>query len=88
MATWTASTFGVWVLLPVLPLIWLGIGTALCVACVATSRLFQPRLSVNRPVPMYSMDFARWWLVGFSLSKTKQIQCPLAAGPDISCCDW
>ena len=67
MATWTASTFGVWVLLPVLPLVWLGIGASLCVACVATSRLFQPRLSVNRPVPMYSMEFAQWWLVSFSL---------------------
>ena len=62
-ATWAASTFGVWALLPVLPAIWLGIGAALCLACVITSRLFQPRLSSSRPIPMYSMEFAQWWLV-------------------------
>ena len=62
-ATWVASTFGVWSLLPVLPAIWLGIGAALCVACVVTSRLFQPRLSSSRPIPMYSLEFAQWWLV-------------------------
>ncbi|CAK0786732.1 hypothetical protein CVIRNUC_009946 [Coccomyxa viridis] len=73
MATWTASTFGVWVLLPVLPLVWLGIGTALCIACVATSRLFQPRLSASRPIPMYTMDFARWWLVSRLVNVTTYI---------------
>ena len=62
-ATWAASTFGVWALLPVLPTVWLGIGAALCVACMATARLFQPRLSNTRPISMYSLEFAQWWLV-------------------------
>ena len=67
-ATWVASTFGVWALLPVLPAIWLGIGAALCLACVITSRLFQPRLSSSRPIPMYSLEFAQWWLVSAPLA--------------------
>ena len=68
-ATWAASTFGVWALLPVLPTVWLGIGAALCVACVATARLFQPRLSTTRPISMYSLEFAQWWLVsGLSMT--------------------
>jgi hypothetical protein len=68
-ATWAASTFGVWALLPVLPTVWLGIGAALCLACVATARLFQPRLSTTRPISMYSLEFAQWWLVsGLSMT--------------------
>lgn len=56
-----------WALLPVLPALWLGIGAALCLACVVTSRLFQPRLSSSRPIPMYSLEFAQWWLVSAHL---------------------
>lgn len=72
-AIWAASTFGVWALLPVLPTIWLAIGAALCIACIGTSRLFQPRLSTSRAIPMYSLEFAQWWMVSRLVNVTTYV---------------
>lgn len=66
-ALWVAgaavSAWGVASLLLVLPALWLAVGCALCAACVLTSRLLLPQLSLRRPLKMYSAAFARWWLV-------------------------
>ena len=62
-----ATGYGLLAALLALPLIWLGCGVALCGACVLTARLLQPKLSPHRPLPMYSLEFARWWLVRASL---------------------
>ncbi len=89
-ATWAASTFGVWALLPVLPTVWLGIGAALCLACVATTRLFQPRLSTSHPISMYSLEFAQWWLVsGLSIAPSlvsKALMLPVADSQQACMC--
>lgn len=58
-----ATGYGLFAALLALPAIWLGCGVALCGACVLTARLLQPKLSPHRPLPMYSLEFARWWLV-------------------------
>ena len=52
-----------WVALPVVPAAWLAFGALLMLATGVTKRLLQPQLSPHRPVPMFSVDFARWWLV-------------------------
>ncbi|EIE23140.1 hypothetical protein COCSUDRAFT_47508 [Coccomyxa subellipsoidea C-169] len=63
VVTAAASVGGLFAVVLVVPAIWLCVGVALCLACVATSRLLQPKLSANRPLPMFSLEFARWWLV-------------------------
>lgn len=63
VVTAAASIGGLFAVVLVVPAIWLCVGVALCLACVATSRLLQPKLSANRPLPMFSLEFARWWLV-------------------------
>ena len=62
-ATAVASAGGLLAVVLVVPAIWLCVGVALCLACVVTSRLLQPKLSANRPLPMFSLEFARYWLV-------------------------
>ena len=61
--TAVASTGGLLAVILAVPAIWLCVGVALCLACVITSRLLQPKLSANRPLPMFSLEFARYWLV-------------------------
>lgn len=63
LAVGVASSWGLVPALLLLPALWLAIGALLCVASVITSRLLQPRLSANRPIAMYSWEFACWWLV-------------------------
>ena len=58
-----AASWGLLVVVLAVPAIWLCVGVALCLACVVTSRLLQPKLSAHRPLPMHSLEFARWWLV-------------------------
>ncbi len=62
-AVHVGSAYGLLPALLLAPVLWLACGGALCGACVATARLLQPKLSPHRPIPMYSLEFARWWLV-------------------------
>lgn len=58
-----ATTFlGPLLALPVLPLLWLALCGAACIATVAVKRLLQPPAAQTEPVEMWSADFARWWL--------------------------
>lgn len=45
------------------PAAWLAFGALLMLATGVTKRLLQPALGPHRPVPLFSVDFARWWLV-------------------------
>lgn len=63
LAAGLAARFGILATLPFIPLLWLAVGAALCLACVLTKRLVGPRLSPRHPIPVFSGRFARWWLV-------------------------
>ena len=52
-----------WVLLPVIPAAWLVFGLLLMAATVVTKALIQPPLYAHRPIKMFTLEFARWWLV-------------------------
>jgi len=52
-----------WAALPVIPVAWLAFGALLMLATGVTKRLVQPPLSAHRPIPLFSVEFARWWLV-------------------------
>jgi fatty acid synthase len=64
LAAGLAARFGILAALPFIPLLWLAVGAALCLACVLTKRNIGPRLFPRRPMPVFSGRFARWWLVG------------------------
>lgn len=75
------SAYGLFAALLALPALWLACGAALCMSCVLTSRALQPRLSPSRPIGMYSVEFARWWLVRFhphALGSSQGACCMLA----------
>lgn len=63
LAVASGARLGIWLALPLIPLVWLGLGFSLCFACVLTKRNIGPRLSPRHPIPVFSGDFARWWLV-------------------------
>lgn len=51
-----------WVALPALPAAWAAFGALLMAAAALTQRLLQPRLYAHRPLPLFTGEFARWWL--------------------------
>lgn len=63
LAQAAAAAWGPASLLLVVPALWLGMGCALCAACVLSARLLLPPLSPHRPLPLFGAAFARWWLV-------------------------
>ena len=52
-----------WVVLPAVPAAWLIFGFLLCLATVVTKNIIQPPLYSHRPIPVFSCEFLRWWLV-------------------------
>ena len=52
-----------WVVLPAIPAAWLLFGVLLCFATVITKNVIQPPLYSHRPIPVFSAEFVRWWLV-------------------------
>ena len=42
---------------------WAAFGALLMAAAALTQRLLQPRLYAHRPLPLFTGEFARWWLV-------------------------
>lgn len=54
---------GPFLLLTVLPGLYLIFGFALCSACVLTAQIVQPKLSAHRPITVHSANYARWWTV-------------------------
>lgn len=63
VASKVLATGGPFLLLTVLPGLYLIFGFALCSACVVSAHIVQPKLSVHRPIEMFSADYARWWTV-------------------------
>jgi len=47
----------------VVPAAWLAFGALAMLATFVTKRLLQPQLNPHRPLLLFSVDFARWWLV-------------------------
>ena len=62
-ATSIAASRGLLVVLPLLPVLWLLYGACICLAAVVAKKLLMPALHPMRPIQLWSMDFARWWLV-------------------------
>ena len=52
-----------WVVLPAIPAAWLVFGVLLCLATVITKNVIQPPLYSHRPIPLFSAEFVRWWMV-------------------------
>jgi hypothetical protein len=52
-----------WVVLPAIPAAWLLFGLLLCAATALTKNILQPPLYAHRPIPIFSFEFLRWWLV-------------------------
>ena len=52
-----------WVVLPAIPAAWLVFGVLLCLATVITKNFIQPPLYSHRPIPVFSAEFVRWWMV-------------------------
>ena len=63
LAASAAANIGIWAVVPLIPLVWMGIGFGLCFASVLTKRLIGPRMSPRHPIPVFSSSYARWWLV-------------------------
>ena len=59
-----------WVVLPAVPAAWLVFGVLLCLATVVTKNIVQPPLYSHRPIPVFSCEFLRWWLVQRLISVT------------------
>ena len=59
-----------WVVLPAVPAAWLVFGLLLCLATVVTKNIVQPPLYSHRPIPVFSCEFLRWWLVQRLISVT------------------
>ena len=59
-----------WVVLPAVPAAWLIFGVLLCLATVVTKNIVQPPLYSHRPIPVFSCEFLRWWLVQRLISVT------------------
>lgn len=62
-----------WVVLPAVPAAWLVFGVLLMAATAVTKSLFEPALYAHRPIKMYSLEFARWWLVQRLISLTNTL---------------
>lgn len=56
-----------------LPLLWLLFGTSLCLGCILLKKLVMPNLDSERPIQLWSLDFARWWLVHRAIALTNQL---------------
>lgn len=65
VASKVVAAGGPFLLLTVLPGLYLIFGFALCSACVLTAQIVQPKLSAHRPIAVYSANYARWWTVRF-----------------------
>ena len=63
LAAGAAAKVGMWAIVPLIPLVWMGIGLGLCTASVLTKRLIGPRMSPRHPIRVFSGTYARWWLV-------------------------
>ena len=59
-----------WVVLPAIPAAWLVYGLLLCLATAVTKNIVQPPLYSHRPIPVFSCEFLRWWLVQRMISVT------------------
>ena len=59
-----------WVVLPAIPAAWLLFGLLLCAATALTKNIVQPPLYAHRPIPIFSCEFLRWWLVQRQISIT------------------
>ncbi len=56
-----------------LPLLWLMFGTVLCLGTILLKKLAMPSLSSDRPIQLWSLDFARWWLVHRAIATTNHL---------------
>jgi len=60
-------------LLLALPLMWLCLGCCMCLGTVLLKKLLMPPLAVGRPIQLWSVDFARWWLVHRAIDTTNRL---------------
>ena len=60
-------------LLLTLPLMWMAFGYSLCMGTICLKWLVMPVLSVDQAVQLWSLDFARWWLVHRAIAMTNTI---------------
>jgi hypothetical protein len=60
-------------LLLALPLVWLVLGFCLCLGTILLKKLLMPILAADRPIKLWSLDFARWWLVHRAIATTNKL---------------
>ena len=60
-------------LLLLLPFMWLAFGTGLCFGTILLKKLVMPMLASDRPLQLWSLDFARWWLVHRAIAVTNHL---------------
>ena len=68
-----ASSFGVLAMVAMLPAIYLAMGLALVAGTVAAKWALLPQFHAGQSVPLWSSDFARWWLVNRLVDVTNQL---------------
>lgn len=72
-ATALSGQLGVLAALPLLPLLWLLFGSCLCLGTVILKKLVMPRVAPEIQIPVFSVDFARWWLVHRAIAMTNHL---------------
>lgn len=58
-----AGSFGLVAVLPLLPVIYLAAGSALCLVTILLKSVLLPKTKLDQPIKLFSPDFLRWWLV-------------------------
>lgn len=68
-----ASSLPLAILLLLLPFMWLAFGTVLCFGTILLKKLVMPVLAVDCPIQLWTLDFARWWLVHRAVAMTSHL---------------
>ena len=58
-----AGSYGLLLAAVCIPLLWLAAGFALALCMAVTGLLLRPNLREGVAIKMWSLDFARWWLI-------------------------